>query len=669
MLRLTADRDRQATTGAGHDAATGPFAEVSPARRYGARSGSTLAVVVVWLLLAARVSSVAAAGAYSQIPFTVSLFVLPALYIARATRPLVLRHQWMTLAVQAVLTAVPFAIFGSSWQTGIDGLLAGLVLLVLSGWTSWLLAGALLAAELAARATLPAPPPSPAWYNVVVAAAYYIDDALVIFALVRLAQIVDEVADAQGTAASLAVATERLEAARSLRTAVGERVAEISSKIAAARRELRADAALARALVAEAGIAARDAAGRAREVSARHLDVRSRRPASPLTGSAVIGARMAWAVLVGVLSVIAIENIGYVATSHYRDRLATIAIGIIAAAIALQLYHSSAARHGRKARWWPLSLAVQTVLAYAFLLPFVHAYTGFLGPLVAGSALLLIPGWWRWAGYGLIVASYSVLYALSLPAAANAGHQLLPNIGYAAADSAELGLLVYGLAWLASLAVQLEEVTHQLAQMAVVQERLRIARDVHDLLGLGLSAIALKADLVDRLIASDQDRADAEIGELVRICATARAEIQLVTGDGQRLSLAAELAVARQILASAGIEVRATITGEEYLATGDDVLAPVLREAVTNILRHSSARSCVIEAVASAAAVRLRIMNDGVTGPAPAPQGTGPGQSGRGLINLAARLAAAGGRFTSGSADGSFDLCAELPARVTLPTR
>jgi two-component system, NarL family, sensor histidine kinase DesK len=288
---------------------------------------------------------------------------------------------------------------------------------------------------------------------------------------------------------------------------------------------------------------------------------------------------------------------------------------------------------------------------------------------VAGSALLLIPGWWRWAGYGVIVASYSVLYAVSLPAAANAGNQLLPNIGFAAAVSAELGLLVYGLAWLASLAVQLENLTYQLAQMAVVQERLRIARDVHDLLGLGLSAIALKADLVDRLIVSDQDRADAEIGELVRICATARAEIQLVTGDSQRLSLASELAVARQILASAGIEVRATITGEEYLAAADDVLAPVLREAVTNILRHSSAKTCVIDAAACAGAVRLRIRNDGVTGPAPTPQGSAPGRSGRGLINLEVRLAAAGGQFISESADGWFDLSAELPTPITLPTR
>ena len=64
----------------------------------------------------------------------------------------------------------------------------------------------------------------------------------------------------------------------------------------------------------------------------------------------------------------------------------------------------------------------------------------------------------------------------------------------------------------------------------MVQERLRIARDVHDLLGLGLSAIALKSDLIGRLIGRDDAQAAAEMGEMSRICASSRADIRLVTG-------------------------------------------------------------------------------------------------------------------------------------------
>ena len=192
--------------------------------------------------------------------------------------------------------------------------------------------------------------------------------------------------------------------------------------------------------------------------------------------------------------------------------------------------------------------------------------------------------------------------------------------------------------------------------MAVVQERLRIARDVHDLLGLGLSAIALKADLIGRLIGRDDARADAEIGELGRICASARADIRRVTGEGQRLSLAAELAAARQILTSAGVEMQADIPGGPLPPVADDVLATVLREAVTNILRHSTAMTCMVEGRAVNGTLQLRVSNDGVPERAAA-----AGRPGSGLANLTARVQAAGGRLTSRRADGRFDVVAEIP--------
>ena len=187
---------------------------------------------------------------------------------------------------------------------------------------------------------------------------------------------------------------------------------------------------------------------------------------------------------------------------------------------------------------------------------------------------------------------------------------------YEAAAIADVGLLVYALSRLAGMARELEAMHGELAQMAAVRERLRVARDVHDLLGLGLSAIALKTDLIGKLIGRDNVRAAAEIGELGRICAAARADIRLVTGDGQKLSLAAELAAAGQILASAGVQVHASMPAGPLPATADGVLAVVLREAVTNILRHSAATSCTIEAATSDGAVRMKVSNDGVAGQA-----------------------------------------------------
>ena len=152
---------------------------------------------------------------------------------------------------------------------------------------------------------------------------------------------------------------------------------------------------------------------------------------------------------------------------------------------------------------------------------------------------------------------------------------------------------MYGLTRLAGLARELEGLRGELARMAAVRERLRVARDVHDLLGLGLSAIALKADLAAALIGSDDARAAAEIGEMSRICAAARADVRLVAAGDTRLTLAGELAAAQQILTSAGVTVTAGIPDGPLPAAADEVLAPVLREAVTNVLRHAATATCV----------------------------------------------------------------------------
>jgi two-component system, NarL family, sensor histidine kinase DesK len=362
-----------------------------------------------------------------------------------------------------------------------------------------------------------------------------------------------------------------------------------------------------------------------------------------------------------------VENSAYVIYSRYGTRLTVLAIADIAGVIVLQLYHSGAARNGRKPRAWPLTLALQAVLIYAFLLPFVWVYIGALAPFLAGSVLLLIPGRWRWIGYVVTVASYAVLYSF-LPlrgTAVPAGTQI-PTAFYMAAVTAEVGLMVYGMSRLAALARELEGLHDRLARMAAVRERLRVARDVHDLLGLGLSAVALKADLIGALIGRDDARAAAEIAEMSRVCASARADIRLVTGDERRLSLVAELAAAKQILASAGVEVRADVStgirGGPLPAAADEVLAPVLREAVTNVLRHAAATVCVIEVTVSGGALRLCVDNDGAwPGPAEVSLAGATG-GGRGLANLNARMRAAGGRLETWQADGRFGLTAELQA-------
>ncbi|HET9966610.1 MAG TPA: histidine kinase, partial [Streptosporangiaceae bacterium] len=313
----------------------------------------------------------------------------------------------------------------------------------------------------------------------------------------------------------------------------------------------------------------------------------------------------------------------------------------------------------RRPRGWQVTLGLQVLLTYAMV-----PVTGWR-PLVAcgflaGSALLLLPARWGRIAFAAVIASVPVFLAvtsseLGLTPLEGAGAEIYLTLLFVV-----LGLLVYGLTRLAWLAVQLEDLRGELARKAVLGERLRVARDTHDLLGLGLAAIAMKADLIGRLIDRGDARAGPEIAELARICAAARADMRLVTGQARDLPLDAELAAARDVLASAGIEVRAKVAGDLAPGAAAAVLVPVIREAVTNVLKHSSASCCVLEMTAAGGLARLLISNDGSNDAGRAPLAAA-GRTGSGLGNLAARVQAAGGRLSARRDGGTFSLVAEIP--------
>jgi two-component system, NarL family, sensor histidine kinase DesK len=228
------------------------------------------------------------------------------------------------------------------------------------------------------------------------------------------------------------------------------------------------------------------------------------------------------------------------------------------------------------------------------------------------------------------------------------------NLG---AATAGYGLMVYGLSRLTDLAHRVEAARRELARAAVERERLRVARDTHDLLGLSLSAVALKCDLVVRLIGRDDSRARGELEQLLALAAKARDDLRSVTGEAHHhLSLRTELTAARDALASAGVEVRAGASTAPVPPAVDAVLATVLREATTNVLRHATAKRCTIRLSTTGEAVRLHVSNDGVLSPG----ATGTG--GAGIGNLRARVEALGGRLTAGlDGGGRFELAVEIP--------
>jgi two-component system sensor histidine kinase DesK len=630
------------------------------------KQATALVMVVICLVAISEAGYGAANGGLGEVPMVAALVVLPLLYVVPATRPTWLRHRYLLLGVQAALTYLPFAWFGANWTP--SGWLAGLVLLTIPSPASWFVAAVLAALETATWAGVGGLASQPTTVALWITFAF-VFDALILFGLARLADLVRAVHAARGELAEAAVTAERVRAADSLRAAVDGRLAEAAGRSAAALQAIAGNPSLARERIAETAVTARHALEEVREVATRFRNA-PWPEAAPAKPSQPLAPRLAQAVLVVVLSGLALVYLLFVAENvhgvpgGYSILVIALTIADAVALVILQLRHSWPSRGLARPRGWPVTLFLQAILTYA-LVPLTGWHPLIMVGFLAGSALLLVPAAPGWAAFAAVIATLPVLFAVKPIAGLSTGEVWLGAVVFLTLDGAALGLLVYGLTRLAQLAVQLENLRGELARQAVAVERLRVARDTHDLLGLGLSAIAMKADLIGKLIDRGDARAGAEIAELARICATARADVRLVTGEDRYLPLDAELAAARDVLTSAGIDVRMRVSADPPPAAAA-VLVPVVREAVTNILKHSSASYCALEMTADARLLHLSISNDGQDDTSGGPLAE-TGRTGNGLLNLAARLEGAGGDLTATRQDGTFSLAVELPLAAGQP--
>jgi two-component system, NarL family, sensor histidine kinase DesK len=193
--------------------------------------------------------------------------------------------------------------------------------------------------------------------------------------------------------------------------------------------------------------------------------------------------------------------------------------------------------------------------------------------------------------------------------------------------------------------------------LAIGQERLRVSRDLHDLLGQSLSAVSLKGDLAKRLLHRDLAAARAEIEGLTKVARGALRDMRAVTSDQHAVSLPTETDGATALLQAAGVEARIDLDPLELPAAAEAVLAWAVREGVTNLLRHSEARVCSIPAVRRDGIVRLEIVNDGARPPT---------REGSGLAGLGERARALAGTVAAErTRDGRFRLAVELPQEVS----
>lgn len=158
---------------------------------------------------------------------------------------------------------------------------------------------------------------------------------------------------------------------------------------------------------------------------------------------------------------------------------------------------------------------------------------------------------------------------------------------------------------------QLKLANQEIERLAQTAERERIARDLHDLLGHTLTVIAIKADLANRVFATDAETAQREISDVEQTARRALAEVREAVAGYRGEGLQAEIARARRTLTAAGVQLTTNIEPMPLGAEVLNTLCLVLREAVTNIVRHARATTCVLEISRTEAGVRLSLADNG----------------------------------------------------------
>jgi two-component system sensor histidine kinase DesK len=224
-----------------------------------------------------------------------------------------------------------------------------------------------------------------------------------------------------------------------------------------------------------------------------------------------------------------------------------------------------------------------------------------------------------------------------------------------------IGITVFAMAALRRSNASLHAARQELAMRAVADERDRIARDLHDLLGHSLSLIAIKSELAGRLLPTEPDRAREEIGDVERVARGALASVRETVSGYRQPTLDRELANAREVLDAAGIEPSIDHRAGTLPIAEDAVLAWAVREGVTNVVRHSLSRHATIRTARRGTQAELEVLDDGpAQGPVPATDAVTA--DGTGLRGLRERLERAGGRLEAGPlTTGGYRLFASVP--------
>ncbi|MGH3645771.1 MAG: sensor histidine kinase, partial [Micromonosporaceae bacterium] len=366
-----------------------------------------------------------------------------------------------------------------------------------------------------------------------------------------------------------------------------------------------------------------------------------------------ISQRLAIGTLGGVLVCFGLIALGDILIEHPDPVQLAIGSVVFAAIVGLQLgYFGRPGARLRPATSVPL-LLVQAILVYGVALLFGEWWLRGLPGFVAASVLLVLRPAIAVPAAIAITASEAWLRALY---GGNA-YEIVGDV----ITTATTVVLVYGLTLLTRLVSEFHQAQSRLARMAVAEERLRFARDLHDLLGLSMSAISLKAGLAAKLLEPDPAAAQEQVSEIVTLSRKALGDVRSVASGYLELSLDEELRLAHSVLTSADIAAQIERNDRELPEEIGSVLATVVREGTTNVLRHSNAEWCEITVRQTGDQARLEIVNNGVPAEAATPGPAG----GNGIRNLSHRVGALGGECFAGiERDGIYRLRAAIPLPV-----
>ncbi len=243
----------------------------------------------------------------------------------------------------------------------------------------------------------------------------------------------------------------------------------------------------------------------------------------------------------------------------------------------------------------------------------------------------------RWGGRSAPAVLVLALGALLVPVAIPSWHD---SLGAAFGDLIPVAIPVVAVVTFAVLQLMrgnhaLAEARAELARLAAENERFRIARDLHDLLGHSLTAITVQAGLARRLGAADPAQALQEIAEVETLARQSLADVRAAVTGYRDVTLAGELAAGRELLRAVGITADLPGAVDIVDSTYQKLFGWAVREGLTNVIRHAHASSCAVRLSLSS----VEIVDDGVGGNA---------VPGNGLSGLRERVAAAGGVLDAG---------------------